>query len=445
MRHASAICRKYKDQSYLMRIAIDAIQREREDFYQGSPPPKAGRKRDLRPVPQAVAYVVRQLKRPKEVELMREVYGKQFVLISAYGAERSRKAIIEEKLRRTMSLGTKPATISSRAEDLIQLDADEVDDEFGQHMRDAFHLADVFVDGIDKRRMKAKVGRFIDALFGLNEIAPSKTEYGMYAAKGASLRSSDLSRQVGAAVFTDGGELLTQGCNEVPRAFGGTYWDGEEPDYRDIKLGSDPNEIIKREVLRDLLERLSDAKMLTDVVKDDPINLVERLTRPKSKTNNGVGAGCLKGAMVTDLTEYGRVVHAEMNAVCDAARRGVALKGATLFCTTFPCHNCTKHIIAAGVSRVIFMEPYPKSKAKELHENEIEIESESGSKVSFLPFLGISPFRYRDVFQKQSRKSGGKANKWYYGEPRPMLDVLAPNYLALEDVALVGLIGEVTK
>lgn len=149
--------------------------------------------------------------------------------------------------------------------------------------------------------------------------------------------------------------------------------------------------------------------------------------------------------MVTDLTEYGRVVHAEMNAVCDAARRGVALKGATLFCTTFPCHNCTKHIIAAGITRVIFMEPYPKSKAKELHENEIEIESESGSKVSFLPFLGISPFRYRDIFQKQSRKSEGKANKWYFGEPRPMLDVLAPNYLDLEDVALVGLIGEVTK
>lgn len=279
MRHASAICRKYKDQSYLMRIAIDAIQREREAFYKGNEPKRrTAKKTSVRPVPQGIAYVIRQIKRPKEVELMREVYGKQFVLISAYGAERSRKAIIEEKLRRSMSLGTRPATISSRAEDLIQLDADEVDDEFGQHMRDAFHLADVFVDGIDKRLMKEKVGRFVEAFFGLNEIAPSKNEYGMYAAKGASLRSSDLSRQVGAAVFTTGGELLTQGCNEVPRAFGGTYWDGEQPDYRDIKLGSDPNEIIKREVLRDLLERLSDAKLLTAAAEDDPINLVDRLT-----------------------------------------------------------------------------------------------------------------------------------------------------------------------
>jgi len=50
------------------------------------------------------------------------------------------------------------------------------------------------------------------------------------------------------------------------------------------------------------------------------------------------------------------------------------------------------------------MEPYPKSKAKDLHANEIEIEKESKEKVSFVPFLGISPFRYRDISQKEKRK-----------------------------------------
>src|SRR4029079_11583123 len=130
-----------------------------------------------------------------------------------------------------MSLGTKPARISALAGELIQIDADEGDDQFGQHMRDAFHLADVFVDGIEKGPMKDKMSRFVNAFFGLNEIAPTKEEYGMYAAKSASLRSSGLARQVGAAAFTANGELLTQGCNEVPRAFGGTYWDGEVPDY----------------------------------------------------------------------------------------------------------------------------------------------------------------------------------------------------------------------
>jgi len=238
--------------------------------------------------------------------------------------------------------------------------------------------------------------------------------------------------------------LLTQGCNEVPRAFGGTYWDGVSPDFRDIKIGIDPNDIIKREVVRDLLEKLVEAKLLDRPTNGSAIDLVKRLLEPKSPSNNGPGAGCLRGAMAMDLTEFGRVVHAEMGAVCDAARCGVSLKGATLFVTTFPCHNCTKHIISAGIRRVIFMEPYPKSKAKELHQHEIEIEEDTGSKVSFLPFLGIAPFRYRDIFQKRSRKDRGVAKQWYFGEPRPMLDVIAPTYLQLEDVALIGLIGKVT-
>lgn len=445
MKHATAICRKNNDQAYLMRIAIDAIQRERAIIAAKlSKASKRSSQVTIAPVPQRIVYVIRQLKRPQEVLLLREVYGRQFVLVSAYGSQDSRKAVLKDKLRRSMSLGTKPARISALAGELIQIDADEGDDQFGQHMRDAFHLADVFVDGIEKGPMKDKMSRFVNAFFGLNEIAPTKEEYGMYAAKGAALRSSDLSRQVGAAAFMESGELLTQGCNEVPRAFGGSYWDGEVPDYRDIKLGADPNDIIKREVVRDLLERLVEAKLLPKTTTGSAVDLVKRLTEPKSQTNKGVGAGCLRGSMVTDLTEFGRVVHAEMSTICDAARCGVSLRGAILFVTTFPCHNCTKHIIAAGIRRVIYMEPYPKSKAEELHQHEIEIEQDTGTKVSFLPFLGISPFRYRDIFQKRSRKSGGIARQWYYGEPRPMVDVIAPTYIELENVALIGLIGQVT-
>jgi deoxycytidylate deaminase len=449
MAHASEICRKNSDSAYLMRIAIDSIQRERAEFLLSASPTPGGKKpKDVKAddlVPQKVAYIIRQIKRPQEVMLLREVYGRQFVLVSAYGSEHDRKLVLEEKLTRSMNLGTKPAKIRALAEELVQIDADEADDRFGQHMRDAFHLADVFVDGIAKGPMKHKVSRFFDALFGLNEIAPTKHEYGMYAAKSASLRSSDLSRQVGAAIFNDNGEILTQGCNEVPRAFGGTYWDGEEPDFRDIKIGNDPNDIIKSEVIRDLLERLSEAKLLAPAASGNASDLVERLTNGKSLTNKGAGAGCLKGALITDLTEYGRVVHAEMGALCDAARCGVSVRGAILFCTTFPCHNCTKHIISAGIKRVIYMEPYPKSRAKELHQNEIEIERPSSSKVSFLPFLGISPYRYRDIFQKDRRKSGGFARKWYHGEPRPMIEVMAPTHIELENLALVGLIGQITS
>ena len=88
------------------------------------------------------------------------------------------------------------------------------------------------------------------------------------------------------------------------------------------------------------------------------------------------------------------------------------------------------------------MEPYPKSKAKELHENEIEIEQETGDRVSFVPFLGISPFRYRDIFQKGRRKKDGIAVEWYANIPRPMIDVPVPTYVDLETWEYGLLLGQ---
>ncbi|MBP2513169.1 anti-phage dCTP deaminase [Sphingomonas sp. PvP018] len=451
MDHTSQLCRDNDDPAWAMRFVVDAIRRKRgqlvgfdlvnEDHEQGDAPfVDVGREDKIQ---QRVAYIIRQIKRPEEVKLLRDIYGKQFVLISAFAAEEDRVALIAEKIKRTLPLATKKSKISAFAEALVLKDASEDTDEYGQHLRDAFHLADVFVDGLAVAHMRAKIDRFIGALFGLNDITPTKTEYGMYAAKAASLRSADLSRQVGAAIFSSDGELITQGCNEVPKAFGGNYWDTEEPDFRDVKIGSDPNDILKKEVLRDILERLESNKLLSNKALELASSggqLIDVLLR-KPKENDDVGVGCLNGSLISDLTEFGRVVHAEMNAICDAARLGKPIKGSVLFCTAFPCHNCTKHVLASGISRVFFLEPYPKSRAKELHSNEIELGNPSIDRVSFHPFLGISPHRYRDIFEKGKRKKDGSAEKWYYGDPVPMIDVIVPNYTRLELFATAKIFG----
>jgi len=375
---------------------------------------------------------------------MRRVYNKQFVLLSAYGSESDRSYVLNEKIRHSLSPQAKDSKIKQLTADLIERDASEDEDDYGQHLRDAFHKADVFVDGINKQSMDFMIKRFLEALFGKNSLAPTKSEYGMYTARSAALRSTDLSRQVGAAIFSDDGEIISMGCNEVPKAFGGTYWDNEEPDNRDIKLGFDPNEVLKREIVRDLLDKLLKAEILDKKFKKigDAGDLVDHLTS-KSKAKGDKSKGALSSAMILDLTEYGRVVHAEMCAICDSARIGRPLKNSTLYCTTFPCHNCTKHILAAGIKKVVFMEPYPKSRAKELHQNEIELDHPSVGKVSFVPFLGIAPFRYRDIFHKNKRKKNGIAEDWYLdNEPMPMVDVLAPSYTELEAFAIRSLFGD---
>lgn len=51
-------------------------------------------------------------------------------------------------------------------------------------------------------------------------------------------------------------------------------------------------------------------------------------------------------------------IHAEQNAISDAAKRGVSLEGSTLYVTHYPCINCTKNIISCGIKQIIYDQDY---------------------------------------------------------------------------------------
>jgi deoxycytidylate deaminase len=178
----------------------------------------------------------------------------------------------------------------------------------------------------------------------------------MYLARTTALRSVDLSRQVGAAVFTTTHEVISLGCNEVPKPLGGTYWTGDHGDARDIEKGFDSNERIKRSLLVDFTKRLKENNFLTTETTE--IDIARFIGNETSR------GGKLREAQLMDLIEFGRMIHAEMSAICDAARTGRSVRGATLYCTTFPCHMCAKHIVASGIKKVVYIEPYPKSYAE---------------------------------------------------------------------------------
>lgn len=55
-------------------------------------------------------------------------------------------------------------------------------------------------------------------------------------------------------------------------------------------------------------------------------------------------------------------IHAEMNAVMFAAKNGISVNGATLYCTHEPCDQCLKNIIQAGIKRVVYLYPYKKDR-----------------------------------------------------------------------------------
>ncbi|MBN1159632.1 MAG: dCMP deaminase family protein [Candidatus Diapherotrites archaeon] len=67
-------------------------------------------------------------------------------------------------------------------------------------------------------------------------------------------------------------------------------------------------------------------------------------------------------------TEICRAVHAEQNAIIQAALHGNSPKGATLYCTHAPCILCAKMIINAKMKRVVFAEEYPNDEAVKMME-----------------------------------------------------------------------------
>jgi len=340
------------------------------------------------------AFLIHQLKHPGEVLWLRHIYGDAFHLIGLYSLPRARK----EYLKRTFGMS------DDRAESLISRDEAEVEP-WGQQLRDTFHLADVFIEMRDDASSTAhayqQIERFLDLLFGRKIITPTRHEYAMYLAQAAALRSADLSRQVGAAILDDNGEILALGTNEVPAVGGGQYW-GEEgkPDHRDFKDGFDSNEVKKQESIEEILARY-DPKRWSEYTPQQQEEFIEKLGSTR----------------VGNLIEFGRAVHAEMEAILSAARRGVSVKGTTLYTTTFPCHNCAKHIVGSGIKRVIYIEPYPKSLAGELHKDSIGFPGEPPledqvaaaspmpqSKVWFEPFVGVAPRRYSALFSCMSEQ-----------------------------------------
>jgi len=79
--------------------------------------------------------------------------------------------------------------------------------------------------------------------------------------------------------------------------------------------------------------------------------------------------GCLRETIPSGQRhELCRGVHAEQNAIIQAAVAGVSIEGATLYCTTQPCVLCAKMLINAGIAKIYFAGSYPDGLAKELLE-----------------------------------------------------------------------------
>ena len=104
------------------------------------------------------------------------------------------------------------------------------------------------------------------------------------------------------------------------------------------------------------------------LVKDRNILATGYNGTPSGITHCG-DVGCLRDRLQVpsgERHELCRGLHAEQNAIIQAARHGVNIDGATLYCTTMPCIICTKMLINAGIRRVVYEEGYADQLAREM-------------------------------------------------------------------------------
>ncbi|WP_198919598.1 anti-phage dCTP deaminase [Pseudomonas chlororaphis] len=375
-------------------LGVAAIQRVRDNELEGKS--------------ESNAFILRSLKHPHEIQTLRTVYGKGFFLISVYSPRDIRVNALSERISKSQFGSSNNAR--SKAEELVERDELEENTSLGQDVKDAFPLADLFVNSKSRSSLEVQISRFLQLIFGNLFHTPTRDEHGIYHARSAALRSSDLNRQVGAAILRVEGDLIAVGCNDVPKAGGDLYWPGDKGDARDFQKGMDSMAEERIQVIGELLERFKKNGLLINNTDSHDLNsLVQELV-------SGAKKNILKGTRVMNLLEFGRSVHAEMAALISAARLGISVRDATLYCTTFPCHMCARHIVASGIKRVVYIEPYPKSKAKQLHQDSISVDPSTPSidHVNFEPFEGVAPRQYQDIFDaREARKDDqGRAIDW---------------------------------
>ena len=298
------------------------------------------------------SYIINSLKHPDEVSTLRKIYGQGFYLFGIHA----------DKERRLYYLVHDKGLSDQQAVELIDIDEDEKV-AYGQRTRDTYHLSDFFINfGKNVDHIKNTIQRFLELIFAHPYRNPTFDEFAMFMAFSSSVRSSDLSRQVG-AVISKNQQIVATGANDCPASGGGLYWaeiekkSGEVIDKmygKDYKRSEDSNKSEQNEIINGIISKMSEKQCTSE----------EQINRLRD---------ILEKSRIRDLTEFGRVVHAEMEAILSCGRSGISCLDGTLYCTTFPCHNCAKHIIASGIKRVVYVEPYPKSKALEFHSDSIDL------------------------------------------------------------------------
>ncbi len=380
-----------------------------------------------------VCHIIDSIKNQQELDVLRLVYRDMLYFIGVYSPLPTReKSLASDGLSQTEVHSLIDIDSGEELKIINRNTGEEI--KYGQTVEDTFPQADFFlrIDSDTDTQIRTRVERFLQIILGTRIWTPTAAETAMYAAASAAGNSACLSRQVGAALCDENGELISVGWNDVPR-FGGSLYSADEK--------ADPrSENDKRcwNLSGGVCNNDQEKKRLSELIVDELINGSVLVSENRERAKNLV----LGNKKIRGLIEFSRSIHAEMQAILAAGHlAGNRIRGGKLYCTTYPCHSCARHIVAAGIAEVYYIEPYRKSLATKLHSDSITEDENDAGKLRILPYDGVAPSRFLKLFRTlpDSRKSEGKMLKVDPKTAAPRFDKTLAALPELEAFVVKGL------
>jgi deoxycytidylate deaminase len=290
-------------------------------------------------------FVIESFRNPAEVQFFRSRYY-EFYLFSIYATK-------ELRLQRCLDKGDK---LNDERDTRDSGERNQINELYKQNVSSCVRMSDIAINNEyygknnkDKNNAKNNFYSKLLHYYALIRMPgcrkPNTDEEFMTQAYTLSLRSSCISRQVG-AVITKDGSIIGGGWNDVAKNQVGCG-DMVRKDYEQIMSNAMPFVPVKEvdDVVKIILEgddeRAFCFKDVYTKYKENKLNIKEYKS-------------AIKGL------QYCRALHAEENAIIQVSKLGgISIINATLYTTSFPCELCAKKIYQAGISRVVYTEPYP--------------------------------------------------------------------------------------
>lgn len=370
--------------------------------------------------PRRVCHIVDSIKNQQELDLLKLVYRDMVYVVGVYSPLPNRVKALEQQGMALPQIYT-----------LIDRDSGE---EFahGQTVGNTLPNSDFFlrIDATTSSQIEARVKRFLDLMLGTKVMTPTAAETAMFAAASAAGNSACLSRQVGAAITSVDDDVISVGWNDVPSFLGGLYKAdpvNDSQSERDFRCWNKGAKCFNDEEKGFIVEALVDELIDSGTLAVENRETAKAAIKSNSKLKN--------------LIEFSRSVHAEMHAIINAGRTQHSLLRGKLYVTTYPCHSCARHIVAAGIAEIYYIEPYRKSLATKLHDDAITEDESDIKKVRILPYDGVAPARYLKLFRvpQDSRKQKGKLLVVDPRQSQPRFDKTLEALPALEGIVVESL------